>query len=152
MHRNFARYAALTLLAGALLLAIVPVTASTTAPGRQVWDSDDGPSPVEVTNSVHCQVVKIQPNRTLRVRHETGEARIHINKKVRIRAKARKQFEGRKKLAFADFSPGQWLKLTYVIENGYISSVKVLPKAPAGFDISVWTEGAETATLVDDSK
>ncbi len=152
MSRHLARYFPLSLVAATMLLAMVPVSASTTAPGPQVSDPDAGASPVEVTGSVHCRIVGIEANRTLRVRHQTGEARIHIGDKVSIRAKTRKQFNGRKKLSFADFTPGQWLKLTYMLEDGAIDRIKVLPKAPPGLDVAVWTEGAETATLVDDSQ
>jgi hypothetical protein len=135
----------------ALLLCTLPALASVkSTPGRQVWDDDDGLNPTEVTGNLHCQVIRVETDRTLRVLSETGEHQVRINEKVPIRAQAKRQFEGRRKLDFADFSPGQWLKLTYLHEDGRIRRVRVMEKAPAGVDVAVWTEGAATATLVDE--
>ena len=48
---------------------------------------------------------------------------------VALRAKRKKDFDGRKKLSFSDLAAGQVIKLTYLTENRRVVRIDVLEKA-----------------------
>lgn len=126
MRRIFVGFVFAGLLAPAALVASVPVG------GQQPWDTEEGPRPTAVTSSVECVVVEVREDRTLVVRdgHEREHV-VQIPEKAKIRAKNRREFDGKKKLEFGQLRPGHELKLTFLRENGEIVRVKVLGTASA---------------------
>lgn len=111
----------------AALLAPAALHASTPVGGNRPWDSDEGPPPTAVTQSVDCVILEVRDERTLLVRD--GQERQHvvqIPEKAKIRARDKKDFDGQKKLQFEQLRPGHELELTFLTETGAIVRVKVL--------------------------
>ena len=48
---------------------------------------------------------------------------------MKLRARRKKDFNGRKKLGLADLQAGQTVKVTYMVADGTIRSITVLDKA-----------------------
>lgn len=119
----------LTLLTfAALCLAPLAVPAWASVPGgaNEPWDSNDGPRPTAVTASVDCVIVEVREARTLVVRDELDrEHEIQLPEKAKIKAENKRDFDGRKKLQFAQLRPGHELKITYLTATGEIVRVKV---------------------------
>lgn len=119
-------------LAFAALLLPAALEASVPTGGRQPWDSDDGPRPTAVTASVECVVLEVREDRTLLVRDELArEHVVQIPESAKISARNRREFDGRKKLEFAELRAGHELKLTFLTASGAVVRVKVLGTATA---------------------
>lgn len=120
-----------TLILIALFLCAGVASASTPSPGGNPWDGETMPSHTAVTKSVTLVVKDIEDGHTLRafdVRSEE-ELVIQMNDDVKIKARRKKDFDGRKRLAISDLAPGQKLKVTYRAEDGKILEVKILERA-----------------------
>lgn len=111
-------------------LPSLPASASTTAPGRQVWDSEDDLPSTAVTEAVKCTVIEVLPERMLVVEDEHGRRHaLAIPEQAKIKAQSKKEFDGRKELEFGQLQPGHKLKVTFLAENGVIVRVQVLKQA-----------------------
>ncbi|RMH19523.1 MAG: hypothetical protein D6696_10395 [Acidobacteria bacterium] len=119
------------LVALVLLFAASVLPASTSQPGRRPWDESDGPSSASVVRTMTVVVQKIGPDNTLQVIDKRTEEvhRIQLAGDVPIRARSKKDFDGRRKLTFADLAVGQRIKLTYRAADGKIVSLKVVKRA-----------------------
>jgi hypothetical protein len=114
-------------LTAAVLLAAVPASASTPAP-RSPWDSEDGTSPTEVTQTLKVRLTEVLATGKVRVvdPEEEREHVLHLGDTVEIRAQDKRMFDGRKKLTLADLRTGHQLKLTFLAEDGRLLRILVL--------------------------
>jgi hypothetical protein len=114
-------------LAGAILLTSL-ASASTPTPGRKPWDSEDGTSPTEVTQTLKVHVTELLGPGKLRVvdPEEEREHVLQLGDTLEIRAQDKKMFDGRKKLTLGDLRPGHQLKLTFLAEDGRLLRILVL--------------------------
>ena len=125
------------LLAPVLLLAAVVLVpalagASTPNPSAQAGHNDEGIDPTSVTASAKLEVRRVEnePNRLYLFDPETEKTHVVvISEKTKLTARRKKDFDGRRKLDFADLTSGQTLKITYRTDDGRITSIQVLEKA-----------------------
>lgn len=85
-------------------------------------------SPFRSTAYMRCTVVEVHDEQRLVVR-DRGAERPHvitIPEGIGIRAKDKAAFGGRKRLTFADFAPGQELRVAVDVETGRVLQVRVL--------------------------
>lgn len=114
--------AALCVLAAApALLASVPGS----KPGP--WDSSNASErPTAVTATVDAVILEVREERTLIVRDgEDREHEILLPEDAKIRADNRRDFDGMKKLEFAQLRPGHQVKITFLTASGEIVRLKV---------------------------
>lgn len=112
-----------------LLLMTLAVQASTNVgPGRQPWETEDGPRPAEVVSSMKFVVHEVGENRTVVLIDDEREQphRIQLSESIPLLAKSKKAFQGRKKLEFGDLEVGQRVKVTFATDSGEILRLKVL--------------------------
>lgn len=109
-------------------LSVVPAMASHPASIAAGTDAND---PTTITADINCQVAEVRDDSTLvLIDDETrGEYVVQLDDKVKIRARSKKDFNGRKKLGLADLRQGQKIKVTVYIADGSIRSITVLEKA-----------------------
>lgn len=121
------RAAALT--TAILTLTAAPVLASTPDTGGKPWD-DPGESPVSITKTAKLIVKEIPELGKLVLEDErTGQLHnVKLNETVALKARSKRQFDGRKKLGFNDLEVGQRLKITYRADSGEILKILVLDK------------------------
>lgn len=116
------------------VLVLVPAMAgaSTPNPSAQAGHNDEGIDPASVTASAKLTVRRVEnePNRLYLFDPETEKTHVVvISDKTKLTARRKKDFEGRRKLDFADLESGQTLKITYRTDDGRITSIQVLEKA-----------------------
>ncbi len=118
--------AILLLLAARAAPAVAPLGASVPGGNNEPWQSDDGPRPTAVTGTVAAVIVEVRDDRTLIVRDDLDrEHEIQLPEKAKIKAENRRDFDGQKKLEFAQLRPGHELKITFLTATGEIVRVKV---------------------------
>lgn len=118
--------AILLLLAALTAPAAAPLGASVPGGNNEPWRSDDGPRPTAVTGTVEAVIVEVRDDRTLIVRDDLErEHEIQLPEKAKIKAANRRDFDGKKKLEFAQLRPGHELKITFLTATGEIVRVKV---------------------------
>ncbi len=113
-----------------LALAVTgAAVASTPSPGGNPWDGETMPSATEVTKTATMVVKSVEQDRTLRLIDSRSEEEmvIQLAADVPLKAKRKKDFDGRKELAFDDLEAGQRIRLTYRAEDGRIVGITVLP-------------------------
>ena len=83
---------------------------------------------LDVTETVRVVVSEIRPDGQIIVRDLKKETAMLLpyDKKTRIYAQNKKEFDGRRKLAASDLKVGHQLKVTYRPGSGEIVKVKVL--------------------------
>jgi hypothetical protein len=128
MHtaRRISSFCALTL---ALLVAAGsgPVAASVRAAGAPT-----GPNPAVATIAIDVVLTEIGDDGTLLLTPEEPGAEpieLRIPEGVKIRAQRKKEFDGRRKLEFADLQVGQRLRLTVLPSEQRLVDVTVLKTA-----------------------
>ena len=121
----------MAIIAGLLVVSLTLQASTSTSPGRQAWDKDDGPRPSEVVSTMKFVVHEVGTNRTLVLVDEDQERphRIQLSENIPLTAKSKKEFQGRKKLEFGDLAVGQRVKVTFKSESGEIVRVKILESA-----------------------
>ena len=121
-------------LAGPFLIVLVALPGlllASTSPSAKAG-SKDGISPSEVTASAKLLVRKVEsePDRLYLYDPSTEQTHVVVlSEKTRLTARRKKDFDGRRKLAFGDLAAGQTLKVTYRVDDGRITSIQVLEKA-----------------------
>lgn len=110
-------------------LASLPVAASApvTAPA-----GSDANMPTAITAHVKCRVERVSGNdSTIVLVDFDTESRhvIQLDDSVKIRARKKKDFNGRKKLGIADLREGQTVKVTLLVNDGTIRQITVLERA-----------------------
>lgn len=116
--------------ASLLVLALAGVaSASTPSPGGNPWDGETMPSATAVTKTATIVVKSVEKDRTLRAFDTRSEEELvlQLAADVPLKAKRKKDFDGRKTLTFDDLEPGQRLRLTYRADDGRIVGITVLP-------------------------
>jgi hypothetical protein len=80
------------------------------------------------TKVVKCRVVEVQSDRVLLLRDiATGENHaIRLDDDVTIKARSKKDFDGRKNLTFADLAAGQEISVTVEADTGRLLKVRVM--------------------------
>lgn len=117
---------------GVLLLDTVIAVGSTPNPTAQAGRSEDGIDPSSVTASAKLTVrrVESQPARLYLFDPETEKTHVVVlSERVKLTARRKKDFDGRRKLEIGDLESGQKLKVTYRTDDGRITSIQVLEKA-----------------------
>ena len=112
------------------LLAAVAVGAST--PSGHKTGAGEGMDPSAVTASVKLTIREVDPEtNSIRVFDpETEEVHvIALSDDLRLTARRKKDFDGRRKLDFEDLEAGQTVKLTYRTDDGQITSIQVIEPA-----------------------
>lgn len=118
--------ATLLLLAALAAAPAVPLGASVPGGNNEPWQSEDGPRPTAVTGTVECVIVEVREDRKLIVRDDQErQHEIQLPEKAKIKAASRRDFDGKKKLEFAQLRPGHELKITFLTATGEIVRVKV---------------------------
>lgn len=116
-------------LAIGLLVAAASVAST---PSGHKTGAGAGVDPSSVTESVKLTIRDVDPE-TNRIRvfdPETEEVHvIALSDKMRLTARRKKDFGGRRKLEFADLAAGQTVKVTYRTDDGRITSIQVLEPA-----------------------
>ena len=111
------------------MLALSPAIAST--PASRPEGPTDPNFPASVTFDVRARVEQVGGESTIVLVDLENDARhvIQLDDTVKIRARKKKAFNGRKKLGFADLRAGQLVKVTARTEDGQIQSITVLRAA-----------------------
>lgn len=109
-----------------VLLTVAGAAASTPVPGRQPWSNQDGASPTAVTRALEGEILEVLPDRTLMVADEYGQRPVQIPEAARIKAESKRDFDGRRKLDFADLRAGHRIKVVFLTETGEIVRLRVL--------------------------
>ena len=115
-----------------LVLAPALAGASTPNPSAQAGHTDEGIDPTAVIASAKLKVRRVEnePNRLYLFDPETEKTHVVVvSEKTKLTARRKKDFDGRRKLGFADLTSGQTLKITYRTDDGRITSIQVLEKA-----------------------
>ena len=113
------------LLTGGLAFASTPT-------GGQTGNTKEGLSASDVTASVQFKVRRVEtdPNRIYLFDERSEKVHVVVvSEKTRLTARRKKDFDGRRKLEFADLELGQTLKVVYRLDDGHITSIQVVEKA-----------------------
>ena len=121
------------LFAGLIAVGLVPAIAVASSP-NQVSPDFGETSPTSITVVLQCEIVEVQPeDGTILLRElESGaEKSITIADGIKLRARRKKDFGGRRKLAFGDLIAGQKVKVTFNRATGTITQIAVLKATAA---------------------
>ena len=113
----------------ALFSMTVPVLASHPA---EIPEGAGANAPSSITADVKCRIEAVSATSSKLVLVDLETESVHeleLEDSVKLRAKKKKDFGGRKKLGLADLQPGQTVKVTYYVADGAIRSITVLEKA-----------------------
>ncbi len=104
--------------------ALASGTLQPRAPLPSVPDRD----PFTVTKTMKCEIVLLKgPDRILVRDPKTGEQTpLILAKKAKVRAASKKDFNGRKKLTFADLAVGQEVKISWRPHTHEIVKLRVV--------------------------
>lgn len=116
------------------LMAALPSAASIPEDSNTGAESIDGGAIADARQlfvSRKFQVRGVGENNTVLLYDELGRKthKLKLSKQIKLRAVSKKEFAGRKKLAFADFSEGQRVKVDIRKSDGRILRIDFLPKA-----------------------
>jgi len=117
-----------TLLATLLAVALAPAIAVASSPNSIAPDIGET-SASSMTLVLKCEILAVQPeDGTIRLRElESGtEGTITIADGIQLRARYKKDFGGRRKLAIRDLSAGQNVKVLIDRRTGTITQINVL--------------------------
>jgi hypothetical protein len=119
-----------TTLATLLLFVAASLPAAASHPASVPSDTDAN-APSAITADFKCRVEEVGEDSTLVLVDVDTESRhvVQLDDTVRIRARSKKDFDGRKKLGLADLQPGQTIKVTVYVADGSIRAITVLEKA-----------------------
>jgi len=110
-----------------LVLGVSPLHASSRS--NSVPFPVEGRDPGAATVVVKAKVTKILEGRRIAIQPEQKDARpieVEVKEDLRIRAQSKKEFDGRKKLAFEDLAVGQTLRITLLPAEERVVSFIVL--------------------------
>ncbi len=113
-----------------LLTAVSVLPAAASSPA-EMPEGAEANGPTSITADVKCRVEQIGENSTIVLVDLETESRheIQLDDTVTIRARKKKDFDGRKKLGLADLREGQTVKVTFQIADGVIRKITVLERA-----------------------
>jgi len=95
----------------------------------------EAPSGVPLNNSsfrptaiLDCAVLEVRPERTLVLQEieSRDEHVVRLEEGVEIKARRKKDFDGRRRLEFSDLSEGQEVKVTVEADTGRLVEVRVM--------------------------
>ena len=92
----------------------------------------DANAPASITADVKCRIDEVDANESTLVLVDLENESRHVvalDDKVKLRARKKKDFDGRKKLGLADLRKGQTVKVTYYVTDLSIRSITVLEAA-----------------------
>ena len=106
----------------------LPATASSPA---EMPEGAEANGPTSITADLKCRVEEVGENSTIVLVDLETETRheIQLDDTVNIRARKKKDFDGRKKLGLADLRAGQTVKVTHPVPYGAIRKITVLERA-----------------------
>lgn len=116
----------------AALIGSSPGFSSTPNSGQTGNRQADGIDPGQITESARLVVrgLETEPNRIQLYDPETETTHVVVlTEKTKLTARRKKDFDGRRKLEFADLETGQTVKVTYRTDDGRITSIQVMDKA-----------------------
>ena len=119
-------------LAPAILVALALAPAALPASIPEIPDPEaGGMDPRQLVGFRTCEVTEVREGRILVVLDEGDGAEhvLRLSPKLKIRAQAKKDFDGRRKLAFEDLDVGHRVKVSYRKSDGTILGVDVLKRA-----------------------
>jgi len=116
-------------LATLVAIALAPSLVAASSPNKIAPDLGENDA-TSLTASMKCQIIHVNEGDKVVLRDlDTGAVQeIAIVPEIRLRARAKRDFDGRRKLAFADLSVGQTVKVTVLRHNGLITRIDVLKK------------------------
>lgn len=120
------RFAAGLAMTGLLVLGLSPLQASSRSNAARPVEGRD---PATSTIVMKAKVTKILEGRRIALQPERQDAppiEIEVQEDIRIRAQSKKEFDGRKKLGFADLAVGQTLRITLLPAEERVVSFVVL--------------------------
>jgi len=129
------RRTALVATASLLLIGFPGLEAST--PNQGASDAPPelptGASATAIVGHLKCTITEIRPDQVLRILDEETE-QVHLlefTPSIPLKARNKKDFDGRKKLEFEDLAVGQRIKITYKLATNEILKIQVLDQAPS---------------------
>lgn len=111
--------------------AAVASVGGATAQDDHPWENEAGQPNAEVTRMVTLLITEVGEDNTVVFLDPKTEQRtvIQLSDEVPLRAKSKKLFEGRKKLAFDDLEKGQKVRISFRADDGAILRLTVLKRA-----------------------
>ena len=110
-----------------LTFAALPVTASAPA---TVPTGADANMPTSITADFQLEISEVRDDSTVVFLDENqAQHVVQLDDTVKIRARKKRDFNGRKKLGLADLRVGQKVKVTVFVADGAIRSITVLERA-----------------------
>ncbi len=120
-----------SVLAIVLFAVSFPLAASTPGtpgPWRRDTFPTEGASAVAVTGHMKCVITEVRGDRIVQIRDDRSQEShlVRISEEAPIKARRKKDFDGRQSLEFADLRAGHRIKLTYRTSDGQIVGVRVI--------------------------
>lgn len=118
-----------------LLIAILIAPAASlasTPTGGQTGNDKAGLTASDVIASTKLVVRRVESEPDRLYLYDPDREKVHVvlvSEKTRLTARRKKDFDGRRKLAFGDLATGQTLKVSYRLADGQITSIQVVEKA-----------------------
>lgn len=115
------------LLAPAALASVGSVTVQDDHP----FETEPGQPDAQITRSLTLVIAKVGADNTIELLDPQTEKLtvVKLSDAVPLRAKSKKLFDGRKRLAFDDLEKGQRVRISFRADDGAILSVTVLQVA-----------------------
>ncbi len=128
MRKLLFALSALSILIGTAAMASV---GGVTPQDNHPWESEAGQPNAEVTRAVTLVITALGEDNTVEFLDPKTEQRtsIKLGEAIPLRAKSKKLFDGRKKLAFDDLEKGQKVRISFRAEDGAILRLTVLQRA-----------------------
>ena len=114
-----------------VLLALGALPALASSPAAMPVGADDN-SPSSITVDIKCRIAEIDAATSTLVLVDLETETPHeitLEDTVKLRARRKRDFQGRKKLGLADLRAGQELKVTVFVADGSIRSITVVKAA-----------------------
>ncbi len=118
-----------TTLATLLLVTLAVLPAAASAPAS-IPEGADANMPTSITAEFRLEIAEVRDDSTVVFLDEDNmEHAVQLDDTVKIRARKKKDFDGRKRLGLADLRVGQKVKVTVFVADGAIRSITVLERA-----------------------
>ncbi len=114
-----------------LLLCLFTPSLKASSPAAIPVGIDDG-SPSSITADFYCKVLEVERANSKLVLLELESETSHevvLDDSVKLRARSRRDFDGRKKLGLADLRAGQEIKIRVLLTDGSIRRITVVKQA-----------------------